>query len=60
VAAIDTAFRDIPDLEGLRAEALAARREGFTGKIARDPAQVGVINDVFPSRSMPPAKGRPS
>jgi citrate lyase subunit beta / citryl-CoA lyase len=59
VAAIDTAFLDIRDMEGLRAEALAARRDGFTGKIALDPAQVGVINDVFPSRSMPLAKGRP-
>ena len=47
-------------MEGLRAEALAARRDGFTGKIALDPAQVGVINDVFPSRSMPLAKGSPS
>jgi citrate lyase subunit beta / citryl-CoA lyase len=58
VAAMDTAFLDIRDTEGLRAEALAARRDGFTGKIALDPAQVGVINDVFPSRSMPLAKGR--
>ena len=32
VAAIDTAFPDIRDLEGLRAEALAARRDGFTGR----------------------------
>jgi citrate lyase subunit beta/citryl-CoA lyase len=58
VAAIDTAFLNIRDLEGLRAEALAARRDGFTGKIALDPAQVGVINDVFHSRSVPLAKGR--
>jgi len=60
VAAIDTAFANIRDLEGLRAEALAARRDGFAGKIVLDPAQVGVINEVFPSRSMPLAKGRPS
>jgi citrate lyase subunit beta / citryl-CoA lyase len=58
VAAIDTAFLNTRDMEGLRAEALAARRDGFTGKIALGPAQVGVINDVFPSRSMPLAKGR--
>jgi citrate lyase subunit beta/citryl-CoA lyase len=56
VAAIDTVFPNIRDLEGLRAEALAARRDGFTGKIALDSAQVGVINDVFPSRSLPLAK----
>ena len=60
VAAIDAAFANIRDMEGLRTEALAARRDGFTGKIALDPAQVGVINDVFPSRFMPLAKGRPS
>jgi citrate lyase subunit beta/citryl-CoA lyase len=58
VAAIDAAFANIRDLEGLRAEALVARRDGFTGKMALDPAQVGVINDVFPSRSVPLAKGR--
>ena len=60
VAAIDTAFLNIRDLEGLRAEALAARRDGFTGKIALDPAQVGVINEVFPSRSPPVEKESPS
>jgi citrate lyase subunit beta / citryl-CoA lyase len=59
VAAIDTAFLNIRDMEGLRAEALAARRDGFTGKIALDPAQVGVINDVFPSRSLPVQKESP-
>ena len=50
VAAIDTAFADLHDKEGLRAEALAARRAGFAGKMAIDPAQVDVINDVFPPR----------
>ena len=60
VAAIDAAFPTIRDLEGLRAEALAAQRDGFIGKIALDPAQVAVINDIFPSRSMRLAKGRPS
>jgi citrate lyase subunit beta/citryl-CoA lyase len=58
VAGIDTAFLNTRDMGGLRAEALAARRDGFTGKIALDPAQVGIINDVFPSRSMPLGKGR--
>jgi citrate lyase subunit beta/citryl-CoA lyase len=57
VAAIDTAFPNVQDLDGLRAEALAARREGFGGKIALDPAQVGIINDVFPARSMRLARG---
>jgi citrate lyase subunit beta/citryl-CoA lyase len=50
VAAIDAVFPDLDDNEGLRAEALAARRDGFAGKMAIHSAQVGVINDVFPSR----------
>jgi citrate lyase subunit beta / citryl-CoA lyase len=50
VAAIDAPFADLRDAEGLRGEALAARRDGFTGKMAIDPAQVDVINDVFPPR----------
>ena len=57
VAAIDAVFPDARDLEGLRAEALAARRDGFAGKMAIDPAQVGAINAIFPSRSPPLAKG---
>jgi citrate lyase subunit beta/citryl-CoA lyase len=60
VAAIDAPFADLRDAEGLRAEALAARRDGFTGKMTIDPAQVGVINDVFPPRSMRLAERSPS
>jgi citrate lyase subunit beta/citryl-CoA lyase len=59
VAAIDAPFADLRNAEGLRGEALAARRDGFTGKIAIDAAQVCVINDVFPPRSTPIAKGSP-
>jgi citrate lyase subunit beta / citryl-CoA lyase len=51
VPAIDAPFPNIRDLEGLRAEALAARRDGFAGKIAIDPAQAAIINEIFPSRS---------
>jgi citrate lyase subunit beta / citryl-CoA lyase len=51
VAAIDAVFPDARDLEGLRAEALAARRDGFAGKLAIDPAQAGAINEIFGSRS---------
>ncbi len=47
VAAIDTVFANRHDKEGLRAEALAARRDGFAGKMAIDAAQTAVINDVF-------------
>jgi citrate lyase subunit beta/citryl-CoA lyase len=53
VAAIDAAFADVRDPQGLRAEALAARRDGFAGKMAIDPLQARIINDVFPPRSVP-------
>jgi citrate lyase subunit beta/citryl-CoA lyase len=60
VAAIDTAFADMRDAEALRAEALAARRDGFAGKMALDPAQAAVINDAFPAPSMRLAERSPS
>jgi citrate lyase subunit beta/citryl-CoA lyase len=53
VAAIDTAFADISDLEGLRLEAEAARSDGFAGKIAMDAVQARIINEVFGPRSVP-------
>ena len=34
-------------MDGLRAEAIEARRDGFTSKMAIHPAQVAVINEVF-------------
>src|SRR3954454_22544823 len=40
-------FADLKDEDGLRAEAEAARREGFTGKLAIHPAQVPIINFAF-------------
>ena len=52
VAAIDAAFADVGDADGLRANAAAARRDGFAGKIALDPAQAGVINDVFAPQTL--------
>ncbi len=55
VAAIDEVFPAIHDLEGLRAEALAARRDGFVGKLAVDAAQAAVINQIFPRRAAPVA-----
>lgn len=45
--AVDTVWTDIRDLEGLRAECMAARRDGFTGKMAIHPAQIPVINESF-------------
>lgn len=59
VEAIDTGFADLDDVEGLRAEALAARRDGFAGKIAVDPAQAAVINGAFPLRPTPLAGRNP-
>ncbi|TPE47491.1 HpcH/HpaI aldolase/citrate lyase family protein [Amaricoccus solimangrovi] len=44
---VDGVFRDVTDVERLRREAEAARREGFTGKLAIDPSQVEVINEAF-------------
>ncbi len=47
VAPIDAVYTDFRDPEGLRAEAAAARRDGFTAKAAIHPDQVAVINAVF-------------
>lgn len=47
VQPVDGVFADFRDEEGLRAEAEAARREGFTGKLAIHPDQVRVINAAF-------------
>ena len=47
VQPVDGVFADFRDEEGLRKEAEAARREGFTGKLAIHPAQVAVINTAF-------------
>ena len=45
--AIDMPSRDLHELEGLRAEAMKARRLGFAGKVAIHPAQIPVIHEVF-------------
>jgi citrate lyase subunit beta/citryl-CoA lyase len=60
VAAIDAAFADVRDPQGLRAEAHAARRDGFAGKMAIDPLQARIINDVFPPLSIPVMERSPS
>ncbi len=49
---IDTVFVNFRDDAGLRAECEAARRDGFTGKMAIHPGQVAIINEVF----TPPAE----
>jgi citrate lyase subunit beta/citryl-CoA lyase len=47
VQPVDGVFADFRDEKGLRSESEAARREGFTGKLAIHPAQVAVINAAF-------------
>jgi citrate lyase subunit beta/citryl-CoA lyase len=47
VQPVDGVFSDFRDEQGLRAEAEAARRDGFTGKLAIHPGQVDVINAAF-------------
>jgi citrate lyase subunit beta / citryl-CoA lyase len=47
VQAIDTIFGDYKDPVGLEADAMYARRSGFTGKISIHPAQIDIINRAF-------------
>jgi citrate lyase subunit beta/citryl-CoA lyase len=47
VQPVDGIFADFEDSEGLKREAEAARREGFTGKLAIHPDQVPIINAAF-------------
>ena len=47
VQPVDGVFADFKDDKGLKAESEAARREGFTGKLAIHPAQVPIINAAF-------------
>jgi len=47
VEAIETAYVDYRDPEGLRASCRAARAEGFTGRVAIHPDQVAIINEAF-------------
>jgi citrate lyase subunit beta/citryl-CoA lyase len=47
VQPVDGVFADFGDEAGLAAEARAAAREGFTGKLAIHPGQVDTINAAF-------------
>jgi citrate lyase subunit beta / citryl-CoA lyase len=44
---IDTIYTDFRDEKGLAAECAAARRSGFTAKMAIHPAQIPIINEAF-------------
>jgi len=50
VAPVDTVFAAMGDEAGLRAECQAARRDGFSAKMAVDAAQIAVINEIFDKR----------
>ena len=45
--AFDGIWPDIKDTAGLRADALRARRLGFTGKTLIHPDQIAVVNEIF-------------
>jgi citrate lyase subunit beta / citryl-CoA lyase len=47
VTPIDSVFTNFRDAAGLRAETIAARRDGFAAKMAIHPAQAPIINEVF-------------
>jgi len=47
VAPIETLYADFRDLAGLATDCAEASREGFTGRIAIHPDQVGPINAAF-------------
>lgn len=47
VAAIDTVYTDIDNLEGLEAETRAARRDGFSCKALIHPKHVDIVNSAF-------------
>ncbi len=47
VGAIDAVVHQFPRRRGPGAEARAARRDGFSAKLAIHPAQVPIINELF-------------
>jgi citrate lyase subunit beta / citryl-CoA lyase len=47
VAPLDTLFADFRDGDGLARDCVAARRDGFVGRLAIHPDQVAIINTAF-------------
>jgi len=47
VTPVDTVYVDIQNLEGLRAETQAARRDGFTAKAVIHPSHVAIVHEAF-------------
>jgi citrate lyase subunit beta/citryl-CoA lyase len=58
VPAIETIFMDYRNADGLRHDTEAARRDGFTGRLAIHPHQVPIINEVFRPSAAALAKAR--
>src|SRR5262249_49056837 len=58
VAAVETVYVDFRNLDGLRRDTEAARRDGFTSRLAIHPAQVPVINEVFTPTAQAIARGQ--
>ena len=58
VTAIDAVYPRFRDLQGLRAEALEARMDGFAAKLAIHPAQVPIINEIFTPSAQALARAR--
>jgi len=52
VPAIDAVYTNFRDVDGLKAEAAEALRDGFTGKVAIHPDQIGPINEAFTSSAV--------
>lgn len=58
VDAIETVYPDFRDLDGLRAYASRAARDGFTGMMAIHPSQIAIINEAFTPNAEDIAKAR--
>jgi citrate lyase subunit beta/citryl-CoA lyase len=51
IGAIDSVWPDVRDQEGLRRDALVARRLGYAGKSLIHPDQIAVVNEIFSPRA---------
>ena len=60
VRAIDSAHPRDPEFRRLEAETAAARRFGLAAKLALDPAQAAIINEVFAGAPDPARPGGPA
>jgi citrate lyase subunit beta/citryl-CoA lyase len=58
VAPLETLYANYRDAEGLAADCRAARRDGFTGRIAIHPDQIPIINDCFSPSAADVAQAR--